>query len=104
MALSPYAASKAGIINLVKTMALDHAKDGIRVNAVAPGYTNTPMTAPFAGLPAIRDAMLSRIPMGRAAKPEEVGRAVLFLASEDASFTTAHGMVGVHTFGGSIAC
>ncbi|KAK3058728.1 hypothetical protein LTR09_000293 [Extremus antarcticus] len=90
MALSPYAASKAGIINLVKTMALDRAKDGIRINAVAPGYTNTPMTAPFAGLPALRDAMLSRIPMGRAAKPEEVGRAVLFLASEDASFTTGH--------------
>ncbi|KAK5174689.1 uncharacterized protein LTR77_001771 [Saxophila tyrrhenica] len=90
MSISPYAASKAAVINLVQTIALDHAKDGIRVNAVAPGLIDTPMTAGFSQMPALRDDMLSNIPMGRAGKPEEVGKAVLFLASEDASFITGH--------------
>ena len=92
MSIAPYAASKAAIINLTKTMALDHAKDGIRVNCVVPGMTKTPMTAAFAQMPELRDDILSKIPMGRFAEAEEVGKAVLFLASEEASFITGQSM------------
>lgn len=90
--LASYCASKAGVINLCKAMALDHAKEGIRVNAICPGLMDTPMTNYFNNIPAAQQAIKDTIPMGRAADPVEVAKAVLFLASDDASYITGQGM------------
>ena len=87
-----YIASKGAVVSLVRTMAVDHAPEGIRVNAIAPGATRTPLLE--SGLrqaedPAAAEAWsISRHPLGRFGRPEEVARAVLFLASDDSSFTT----------------
>ena len=76
-----YCASKAGLIGMTKSLAKEMGARGITVNAVAPGYISTDMTA---ALPdAARDAMLSTIPVGRAGSPEDVAAAVAFLASEE---------------------
>jgi NAD(P)-dependent dehydrogenase (short-subunit alcohol dehydrogenase family) len=83
-----YSASKAGIFGLVKVMAADLAAEGIRVCGVFPGVTDTPMNAAFLADAPARDAMLSAIPLGRAAKPEEVAEVIAFLASERASYAT----------------
>jgi cyclopentanol dehydrogenase len=77
-----YSASKAAIRLLTKTAAVDYASRKIRVNSVHPGLIETAMTKNIVNEPAI----LARIPFGRAAQPEEVGKAVLFLASDDASY------------------
>ena len=83
---SNYAASKAGVIGLVRSLALEGARLGIRVNAVAPGLTDTAMVR---SVPAkVRDKLLARVPLGRMARPEEIARAMLFLASDEASFIT----------------
>lgn len=87
-----YIASKGAIATLAKTMAVDHARDGIRVNAVMPGVIDTPMPARslrrYDDPAATRKAWEARHPMNRFGKPEEVAKAALFLASDDASFTT----------------
>ena len=87
-----YIASKGAIVSLVSTMAVDHASEGIRVNAIAPGATRTPLLESGfreARDPAAAEAWsISRHPMGRLGRPEEVARAALFLASDDSSFTT----------------
>ncbi|KAJ9616758.1 hypothetical protein H2200_000477 [Cladophialophora chaetospira] len=88
--LPSYSASKAGMINLMRSMAIDHAQDNIRINAICPGYMRTAMTA---GLGELAKVVEDSIPQGRGADPEEVARSVLFLASEDASFMTGHAMV-----------
>lgn len=81
-----YAASKAGVIGLVKSVAKELASRNITANAVAPGYIETDMTA---ALPqAARDAMVSTIPAGRPGQAEEVAQAVAFLASEGAGYIT----------------
>lgn len=81
-----YCASKAGLIGMTKSMAKEMGARGITVNAVAPGYISTDMTA---ALPdAARQAMLSTIPVGRAGNPEDVAAAVAFLASEEAGYIT----------------
>ena len=81
-----YAASKAGIIGMTKSMARELASRGIRVNAVAPGFVETPMTDK---LPAsAKEAGLAQIPMGRFAKAEEIASAVCFLASDEAAYIT----------------
>jgi meso-butanediol dehydrogenase / (S,S)-butanediol dehydrogenase / diacetyl reductase len=89
---SAYAASKAAIINLTRTMALDHAKEQIRVNAVCPGSVETDMIRnawkQFDDEAAARRLWESKHPLGRIATPREVANAVLFLASEEASFIT----------------
>ena len=88
-----YCASKGGLVLLTKAMALDHAKDGIRINAVCPGDTDTPMLLEDfrqRGVPAeqgVRDSAQG-IPMGRMAGAAEVARVVCFLASDAASFVT----------------
>ncbi len=90
-----YAASKAGIIGLTKSVAKELASRGITVNAVAPGYVETDMTA---SLPdKAKEAMLEMIPMKRAGKAEEIAGIVKFLASDDASYIT--GQV-IHVSGG----
>ena len=89
---SAYAASKAAILNLTRSMALDHAKEGIRVNAVCPGSVDTEMIhaawQQFGDVEQARKLWAGKHPLGRIASPQEVGRAILFLASEEASFIT----------------
>jgi 3-oxoacyl-[acyl-carrier protein] reductase len=83
-----YIASKAGIIGLTKAVAAEVAKRNITVNAIAPGFINTPMTE---GLPPeVKEKMLSMIPMGRMGNDCEVAHGVLFLASPEASYITGH--------------
>ena len=81
-----YSASKAGVIGLTKSAARELASRGICVNAVAPGYVKTDMTD---ALPdQVKEQMLSQIPLGRAADPEEIAGVVLFLASEQSAYMT----------------
>lgn len=81
-----YVASKAGVIGLTKSAARELASRGITVNAVAPGYIETDMTDK---LPAeVRDGILGQVPLGRMGKPEDVANAVVYLASEAASYMT----------------
>jgi 3-oxoacyl-[acyl-carrier protein] reductase len=81
-----YVASKAGLIGLTKTVAREFAGRGITVNAVAPGFIETQMTAVLSEK--IKQAFLAQIPLGRAGGPQDVAEAVLFLASEEASYIT----------------
>ena len=86
-----YAASKAGIIALTKTSAKEFSSRNINVNAVAPGFIQTEMTAK---LPEdIREKMLSVIPLAKFGKPVDVANVCLFLASEDASYVTGQTIV-----------
>ena len=81
-----YCASKAGLIGMTKSLAKEMGARGITVNAVAPGYISTDMTA---ALPdAAKQAMLSTIPVNRPGTPEDVAAAVAFLASEEAGYIT----------------
>src|SRR5919201_6701570 len=86
--LQAYAASKAGMLGLVRTMAADYASNGIRVNAVYPGITETPMNQWWIDDPARRAEVLAPVPLGRAARPAEIAGVVAFLASDDASYVT----------------
>lgn len=86
-----YAMSKAAVAQLTRCMALDYAGDGIRVNAVCPGNTDTPMlesAIPGVGHDEMAALMASDIPLGRIARPEEIARVVAFAASDEASFMT----------------
>jgi len=81
-----YSASKAGIIGLTRTLALEFARAGICVNCIAPGFIETPMTE---GLPEkVREEALKRIPLGRIGRPEEVANLHLFLASPESDYIT----------------
>jgi NAD(P)-dependent dehydrogenase (short-subunit alcohol dehydrogenase family) len=82
-----YVTSKGGVALLTRAMAIDHAKHNVRVNAVAPGPTDTPMLRD-AMSPEQLDAFAATFPMGRLGRPEELARAILFLASDEASFVT----------------
>ena len=84
----PYAVAKAGVAMLTKTIAVHYAKDGIRCNCVAPAVTETALTAPLLSDAAARKAMEERLPLGRLGTPEEIARAALYLASDEASWTT----------------
>jgi len=81
-----YSAAKAGLVGLTKAAAKEVARYGIRVNVVQPGLIRTPMTESLPG--EIWDQKLAEVPLGRAGEPEEVGKAVLFLASDLASYVT----------------
>ena len=94
-----YCASKGGILSLTRSMAVDYATHGIRVNAICPGGVDTPMLDRYANaLPNVSPAAARRIlatthPLGRLAEPIEVARAALFLASDDSSFVTGSNLV-----------
>ncbi len=83
-----YSASKGGIAQLTKSLAIAWASDCIRVNALAPGWIATPLTQALRDDPARQNAILSRTPMGRWGRPEELVGPALFLASDAASFVT----------------
>ena len=86
--LTAYNAAKGGVVNLTRAVALDHAREGIRCNAVCPGATETPMSRGILENAALAAEFGRLIPIGRIARAEEVAAAVLFLASDDASYIT----------------
>ena len=91
--MASYVSAKHGVLGLTKAAALDLIPLGIRVNAVCPGAVKTAMLEPILAIPEIRAKLDADHPIGRSAEPEEVAKAVLFLASTDASFVVGHGMV-----------
>ncbi|MDH3659652.1 MAG: SDR family oxidoreductase [Alphaproteobacteria bacterium] len=83
-----YHAAKGALVNMTRALACEWAKDGIRVNAVAPTFSRTAMTAPLMGDNAMVERLLEATPMGRFVEPEEVAAAIAFLASDAASMIT----------------
>jgi len=81
-----YAASKAGVIGFTKTVAREFAQRGININAIAPGYIQTPMTEVLPER--VKEELMRLIPMGRLGQPEDVAQAVLFLVSEASNYVT----------------
>ena len=89
-----YCAAKFGIVGLTKAAALDCAKSGIRVNAICPGYVDTPMMQRFTGGTSEgRQKVAQEEPVGRPATPEEIAGAVIWLCSDAAAFVVGHAMV-----------
>ena len=87
---SVYVASKHAVEGLTKSVALEVAKSGIRVNAVAPGPTDTGMLTRFTGTPESKAALVTTVPMGRLGLTEELANAIVFIASDEASFINGH--------------
>jgi gluconate 5-dehydrogenase/2-deoxy-D-gluconate 3-dehydrogenase len=85
---SAYCASKGGVVQLTKVMAIEWAPYNIRVNAVAPGWFKTPLNEMFLSRPEVQEAICSRTPLGRYGKPEDLIGAHVFLASEASAFVT----------------
>jgi meso-butanediol dehydrogenase/(S,S)-butanediol dehydrogenase/diacetyl reductase len=86
--LAAYNAAKGAVVNYTRTLAIDHAREGIRVNAVCPGPIDTTLTKPMLEIPALVSEYAERIPMGRPGRAEEVAAVVAFLASADAAYVT----------------
>ncbi len=101
-----YVASKHGLIGLVRSLAHRLGPDGIRANAVCPGYVETPMLAPTIGTPEARASFEQKIPIGRLAQPDDIARVVRFLLSEEAAYVNGAAIVvdgGVTAVGGQEA-
>lgn len=88
-----YAAAKAGIAQVARTLALEWAPDRIRVNAVSPWYTRTPLVEPILARPDTLAAIVARTPLGRIAEPREIATAVAFLAMPAASYVTGQTLI-----------
>ena len=89
-----YTASKHGVIGLTKTAAIDYAKVGIRVNAICPAYTHTPMLDRMLEQhPDLEAKLISRVPLRRLGSAEEIAQAVIYLFSDAAAFITGHSLV-----------
>lgn len=86
--LAAYAASKHALLGLTRSAAVELAPERIRVNAICPGPTDTPMMAALAGEPSTRAATEAALPMGRYARPDEIAQVVVFLLSERSSYVT----------------
>lgn len=91
--ISHYVASKGGVIGLTESWALEFAPFGINVNAICPGIIETPMIEPFLTDPSAKEGFLARIPKKRVGKPEDIGAAAVFLASEEADYVTGTTLV-----------
>jgi NAD(P)-dependent dehydrogenase (short-subunit alcohol dehydrogenase family) len=89
-----YSATKGAVISMTRTMALDHAREGIRVNCICPGHVLSPMTKPFydASPGALQQAEQMHA-LGRIGRPDEIANAVVFLCSEDSSFITGTALI-----------
>ena len=87
-----YMAAKHGVVGLTKAAALEYAKDNLRVNAVCPGYIDTPLLQPLFANEDRKEQVVSRHPVGRLGQPEEIAEAVIWLSSDAASFVTGHSM------------
>jgi NAD(P)-dependent dehydrogenase (short-subunit alcohol dehydrogenase family) len=86
--MAPYVAAKHGVIGLTQAAALDYARRGIRVNALAPGLVASAMTERWLNDPVFKQNLMNNSPIGRPAQPEEMSGMVLFLCSQAASFVT----------------
>ena len=86
--LGAYNAAKGGVVNYTRSLAIDHAREGIRVNAVCPGPIDTPLAGPLIRHERVSEAYAELIPMGRVGRSEEVAAAIAFLASDDAAYLT----------------
>lgn len=92
--MAAYAASKAAVSALTRTAALDHIADGVRINAVSPGASDTDMSRRPGESTADRDARIASVnPLGRVARTDEIANAVLWLASEESSYAVGHDLV-----------
>jgi len=96
-----YSATKGGIIGMTETMALEWGPLGITVNAIGPGAIDTPMVADIKNSPELLKGITARVPLGRMGKPEEIAAAVVFLASDEASYVTG---ATLFVDGGYLAC
>lgn len=90
---APYAASKAGLIGLTRQLAADYGPTGIRINAVAPGLIDTPLTRQRLAEPVFRRLLVETIPFPRIGTPDDVAAAIRFLCSPDAAFINGHTLV-----------
>jgi NAD(P)-dependent dehydrogenase (short-subunit alcohol dehydrogenase family) len=88
-----YTASKHGVIGVTKTAALEYAKEGIRINAVCPGHTESGMTAGLDQRPELAAQLIAQIPMGRMGLSQNIADAVVWLCDDTASFITGHVLV-----------
>lgn len=86
----PYAASKGGLNQMMRVMAAEWAANGVTVNAIAPGYTETPLTAKYLERPGVREQLECLVPAGRLGTPADLVGPALFLSSAHASFITGH--------------
>lgn len=91
--MTPYVASKHGVLGLTKTAALEYSQQGVRVNAVCPGVIDTPMLERSSEASGTVDQAIAATPIGRLGEPEEIGDVAVWLCSEDASFVTGETMV-----------
>lgn len=89
----PYNVTKAAIVMLTRTLAIQLAPHNIRVNAIAPGATNTELLQQYTSQPGVLEKWVAEIPMGRVAEPSEIASAALFLASDAASYVTGHTLI-----------
>jgi NAD(P)-dependent dehydrogenase (short-subunit alcohol dehydrogenase family) len=88
-----YTASKGGVLAMTREVAVEYARQGIRANSICPGPIETPLLAELLADPERRQRRLVHIPLGRFGRPEEIAKAALFLASDDASFVTGSALV-----------
>jgi NAD(P)-dependent dehydrogenase (short-subunit alcohol dehydrogenase family) len=88
-----YTASKHGVIGMTKTAALEYAKEGIRINAVCPGLTESGMTAGLEHHPDLAQQLIAQIPMGHMGQSQNIADAVVWLCDNTASFITGHVLV-----------